>query len=131
MCGSGGGIFGVVENMSNAVMADATGKGNAKTINSVAQLQAKNIKKQGERNSSSARAAAAENGLDIDVGSAALIQDEHISDAEYDAAMTESNAGYQAKVVRMQAKQQRNNYGMKAASGALEMGAQMMGMGWK
>ena len=71
----------------------------------------------------------AENGLDVDVGSAALIQDEHISNAEYDAVMTENNADYQAKVVRMQAKQQRNNYGMKAASDALEMGAQLMG--WK
>lgn len=130
MCGSGGGgMFGMVENMSNAVMADATGKGNAKTLRSVAKLEAGNIKKQGKRNASSARAAVAENGLDVDVGSAALIQDEHISNAEYDAVMTENNADYQAKVVRMQAKQQRNNYGMKAASGALEMGAQLMG--WK
>lgn len=126
MCG---GAFGMVENLSNAVMADATGKGNAKTIRSVAKLEASNIKKQGKRNASSARTVAAENGLDVDVGSAALIQDEHISDAEYDAVMTESNAGYQADVVRRQAKQQRNNYGMKATSDAIGMGANMMG--WK
>ncbi|MBV6590344.1 hypothetical protein JMA07_20100, partial [Acinetobacter baumannii] len=36
-----------VGNISNALMADATAKGNAKTIQSVSKVQSKKIKEQG------------------------------------------------------------------------------------
>ena len=131
MCGGGmiGSIFSGVENMANAVQSDAVAKGNAKTVRSVAQLNSKKIVEQGKKNASSARAAAAENGLDVDVGSAAMIQDEIVGDASYNSAMNLSDANWQAKQIKQQGKMQRNNYGMKSASSFAEAGVKAMG--WK
>lgn len=131
MC-SGGMVssgFEAVGNMANAVQVDAEAKGNAKTVRSVARAQAERMKTQGRKNASSARAAAAENGLDVDVGSAALIQDEHSSDAAYNASITVQDANYQAQNIRRAGKMQRNNYGMKAASNLVKVGSEVMG--WK
>ena len=131
MCGGGmiGSIFSGVENMANAVQSDAVAKGNAKTVRSVAQLNSKKILEQGKKDASSARAAAAENGLDVDIGSAAMIQDEIVGDASYNSAMNLSDANWQAKQIKQQGKMQRNNYGMKSASSFIDAGAQAMG--WK
>lgn len=131
MCGGGGigEIFSGVQNLANAQMADATSKGNARTARSVARAEAEKIKRAGKAGASSARAAAAENGLDVDVGSAAMIQDEHMVDAAFNAAMTIQDADYQAKQIRYQGKMQRNSYGMKAASDLITGGAKIMG--WK
>lgn len=131
MCGGGGigDIFSGVQNLANAQMADATSKGNARTARSVARAEAEKIKRAGKSGASSARAAAAENGLDVDVGSAAMIQDEHMGDAAFNAAMTIQDADYQAKQIRYQGKMQRNSYGMKAASDLITGGAKIMG--WK
>ena len=118
-----------VGNISNALMADATAKGNAKTIQSVSKVQSKKIKEQGQRDASSAMAAAAENGLDVNVGVPALIEDEILGDAAYNASMNISQAGYSASDVLRQGRMQRNNYGMKAASSTIEAIAQANG--WK
>lgn len=119
-----------IGNMSNAVMADATAKGNAKSIRSAAKLQSQRIKEQGKRDASSARAAAAENGLDVNVGAPAVIEDEIISDASYNALMNQLQANFQADDVRRQGKMQRNNYGFKAASDVINTATQAYG-GWK
>ncbi|RZG18532.1 hypothetical protein EXG28_09055 [Acinetobacter baumannii] len=116
--------------MSNALMADATAKGNAKTIQSVSKVQSKKIKEQGQRDASSAMAAAAENGLDVNVGVPALIEDEILGDAAYNASMNISQAGYSASDVLRQGKMQRNNYGYKAASDVIKTAAQAYD-GWK
>lgn len=131
MCGGGmiQSIFSGVENMANAVQSDAVAKGNAKTVRSVAQLNSKKIIEQGKKGASSARAAAAENGLDVDVGSAAMIQDEIIGDASYNSTMNLSDASWQASQIKQQGKMQRNSYGMKAASNFIDAGAQAAG--WK
>lgn len=117
--------FEAVGNLTNGLMAEATARGNAKTIKSVANVQSKKIKEQGRKDASSARAAAAENGLDVNVGVPALIEDEILGDAAYNASMNISQAGYAASDVLRQGKMQRNNYGMKAAGGAIQA------MGWK
>lgn len=122
-------IFSGVQNAANAVQVDAESKGNAKTVRSKAIQDAQKLLKQGKSNASSARAAAAENGLDVDVGAAAAIQDEHLGDAAYNAEMTIMDADWQAKQIRRQGKAQRNNYGMSAASDFISAGAQAMG--WK
>ncbi|AIL79040.1 MULTISPECIES: hypothetical protein [Acinetobacter] len=119
-----------VGNISNALMADATAKGNAKTIQSVSKVQSKKIKEQGQRDASSAMAAAAENGLDVNVGVPALIEDEILGDAAYNASMNISQAGYSASDVLRQGKMQRNNYGYKAASDVIKTAAQAYD-GWK
>lgn len=131
MCGGNpiGDIFSGVENIANAQMADATAKGNAKTVQSVARAQADKTKRQGKANASSARAAAAENGLDVDQGAAAMIQDEQISDAAYNASLGIADAQNQAQQIRMQGKQQRNNYGMRATSNFVSAGMKIAG--WK
>lgn len=118
-----------VQNLANGQMASATAKGNAKTVRSVALAEAEKMKRQGKSNASTARAVAAENGVNVDVGAAAMLQDEHISDAAYNASLNISDADYQAKQIRMQGKMQRNNYGMNAASDFVSVGAKAMG--WK
>ena len=106
MCGGGmvQSIFSGVENMANAVQSDAVAKGNAKTVRSVSQLNSKKIIEQGRKGASSARAAAAENGLDVDVGSAAMIQDEITGDASYNSTMNLSDASWQASQIKNKAK---------------------------
>lgn len=117
MCGGGvSSIFSGVQNLANAQQADAESKGNAKTVRSVARVEAEKARRAGKRGASSARAAAAENGLDVDLGSAAMIQDEHLSDAEYNAAITVMDANNNASNIRRAGKMQRNNYAMKATS---------------
>lgn len=100
-----------------------------KTIQSVSKVQSKKIKEQGQRDASSAMAAAAENGLDVNVGAPVVISDEIISDASYNALLNQMQAGYAAADVRRQGKAQRNNYGMKAASNIIDTAAQAYG--WK
>lgn len=131
MC-NGGAIssgFEAVGNISNGLMADATAKGNAKTIKSVAKVQSKKIQEQGRKDASTARAVAAENGVDINIGSPALIEDEILGDAAYNAYMNQSQAGYSAADVLRQGKMQRNNYGFKAASNVIDSAAKAYG--WK
>lgn len=118
-----------VQNLANGQMSSATAKGNAKTIKSVAKQQSKKIVNQGRKDASSARAAAAENGLDVNVGVPALIEDEILGDAAYNASMNISQAGYAASDVLRQGKATRNNYGMGATSDFVNAGAKAMG--WK
>ncbi len=131
MCGGGAvsSIFSGVQNMANAQQADAESKGNAKTVRSVARAEADKLRRAGKQGASSARAAAAENGLDVDLGSAAMIQDEHVSDAEFNALITMMDADNNASNIRRAGKMQRNNYGMKATSDFINVGAEAMG--WK
>lgn len=131
MCngGMGGSFFDFLGNVTNGINAEAVAKGNAKTVRSVARVEAEKIKKQGKKNAGSARAAAAEMGLDVDVGAAALIEDEHLGDAAYNASITLQDADYQAKRIRRQGSMQRNSYGMAAAGDLISMGSSAMG--WK
>lgn len=133
MCGGNGGVISstldTIGSFANGAMASATAKGNAKTIKSVAKVQSKKIKEQGRKDASSARAVAAENGLDVNVGVPALIEDEILGDAAYNASMNISQAGYSASDVLRQGKMTRNNYGMKAASSTIDAIAQANG--WK
>lgn len=128
MCNASG-IFSGVQNLANAQMAEATARGNAKTIKSVAKQQSKKIVNQGRKDASSARAAAAENGLDVNVGVPAVVEDEILGDAAYNASMNISQAAYGASNVLRQGKMQRNEYGMKAVSDFV--GAATSGGGWK
>lgn len=132
MC-NGGAVssgFEAVGNLSNALMAEATAKGNAKSIRSAAKVQSKKMMEQGRRDASSARAAAAENGLDVNVGIPALIEDEILGDAAYNASLNQSQAGFAAADVLRQGKMQRNNYGFRAAKNVIDSAAQAYG-GWK
>lgn len=131
MCNGGAISSGLkaVSDISNSVMANATAKGNAKTIQSVSKVQSKKIKEQGHRDASSAMAAAAENGLDVNVGAPVVISDEIISDASYNALLNQMQADYAAADVRRQGKAQRNSYGMSAASNIIDSAAQAYG--WK
>jgi hypothetical protein len=131
MCGGNpiGDIFEGVQNLGNALQTDAIAKGNAKTVKSVARAQADRTKRQGVTDASSARAAAAENGLDVDQGAAAMIQDEHLSNAAYNASLGIADSENQAQQIRQQGKLQRNNYGMQAASSFTKAAVKIAG--WK
>ncbi|ENW00161.1 hypothetical protein F938_00805 [Acinetobacter bereziniae LMG 1003 = CIP 70.12] len=131
MCNGGviSSVFSGVEGIVNAGQADAISKGNAKTVRSVAKLNSKKILEQGNKDASSARAAAAENGLNVDVGTAANIQDQILGDAAYNSTMNLSDSNWQANQIRQQGKMQRNSYGMKSASSFIDAGSQAMG--WK
>nr|WP_228257209.1 hypothetical protein [Acinetobacter sp. WCHAc060025] len=122
-------IFNGVGSAMNSVQTRADAKGNAKTIKSVAKLESQKILEQGKKNASSARAAAAENGLDVDVGTAINIQDEIIGDASYNSTINILNANSQAKQVKRTGSMQSNNYGMQSASSFVSAGTKAMG--WK
>lgn len=134
MCGGQSGglisdIFSSVENSMNAVQTRAEAKGNAKTVRSVARVEAEKARLMAKNNAGSARAAAAENGLDVDVGSAAAIQDEFISDGAYNAAIMIQDADNNASNIRRAGSIQSNSYGLRSASSAISAGARIAG--WK
>jgi len=133
MCGGGAvsSSFKAIEGFSNAVTADAVAKGNAKTVQSMARLNASKIRDQGKKTASSARAVAAENGLDVNVGVPAIFEDEILGDAAYNASMTLQDAKNQAKQIRRQGAMQRNNYGMQATSEVINAAGQAYTGGWK
>lgn len=131
MCGGGmiSDIFESAGSLMNSVQTRAESKGNAKTIQSVAKVNSQKILDKGQQNASSARAVAAENGLDVDKGTASKIQDEIIGDASHNAVINLIDAQSQATQVRRTGSMQSNNYGMQATSSFVSAGTKAMG--WK
>ncbi|OEY96051.1 hypothetical protein BJD20_13175 [Acinetobacter proteolyticus] len=92
-----------VENINNTLNNATTLQNQAFTTESQGRVNSKEILKQGQQLKSSARAAAAENGLNVDVGSAATIQDQIIGDSAANAYLAKAQADYQASQMRAEA----------------------------
>ena len=84
------------------------------------RLEAERIRKQKEKTQSAARAALAQNGLNVGEGTAVTINDTIERDAGYDAAMSEI-AGFNASQrLQAEARVHRKNANTAAITGALD-----------
>ncbi|KYQ83564.1 hypothetical protein AWW72_13325 [Acinetobacter sp. NRRL B-65365] len=92
-----------VDGAKNTINNATTLRNQAETTEAQGRVDAQSILNQGQKMQSSARAAAAENGLNVDVGSAAAIQDQIAGDSAANAYITKSQANYAASQMRAEA----------------------------
>jgi len=83
------------------------------------RLEADRIRKEKEKTQSAARAALAQNGLDVNEGTALVINDEIEQAANYDANMAEVTGYNSSQRLKAQASQFKNNANTAAATGVL------------
>lgn len=83
------------------------------------RVEAERIRKQKEKVQSAARAAAAENGLDVNEGVAIIVNDQIEVDGNYDAEMAKVNGFNQSQKLLSESKVFKNNANTAAAVGAL------------
>lgn len=110
----------------------------ANAAKAAAQLEAANIRKAGERQRSSARAALAASGVNVDTGTAELISTEINQNAEQDALTTIQTGVNRSRVMQAEGQAARisgNNARtagyLNAASTALSAGATGQRTGWR
>ena len=82
-------------------------------------MEAERIRKEKEKTQSAARAALAQNGLDVNEGTALVINDEIEQAANYDANMAEVTGYNSSQRLKAQASQFKNNANTAAATGVL------------
>ncbi|RKG35184.1 hypothetical protein D7V21_05230 [Acinetobacter guerrae] len=92
------------------------------------RLEAERIRKQKEKVQSAARAAAAENGLSVNEGTAVTINDQIERDGQYDAAMSEISGFNSSQRLQAESSIYKNNANTALATGALNAVAKG---GWK
>lgn len=101
------------------------------------RVEAERIRKQKERVQSAARAAAAENGLDVNEGTSVVINDQIEKDGLYDEAMAKITGYNSSQKLKAEASAHKNNAQAAAATGVLNtFSAGASGMnkaqgGWK
>ena len=83
------------------------------------RLEAERIRKEKEKTQSAARAALAQNGLDVNEGTALVINDEIEQAANYDANMAEITGYNSSQRLKAQASQFKSNANTAAATGVL------------
>ena len=83
-------------------------------------LYSERIRKEKEKAQSTARAAAAGNGLDVNEGTSIVINDEIERAANYDAAMAEITGYNSSQQLKAAASQHKNNANAAAATGVLD-----------
>ena len=87
------------------------------------RLEAERIRKEKDKVQSRARAAAAENGLDVKEGTAVVINDQIELDGNYDANMAEITGYNSSQRLKAEASVHRNNANTAIVSGALNTAA--------
>ena len=100
------------------------------------RLEAERIRKEKEKAQSRARAVAAENGLDVNEGTAVVINDQIEQDANYDANMAEITGYNSSQRLRAEASVHGKNAQTAIVSGALNTASSGMNSygankGWK
>ena len=83
------------------------------------RLEAERIRKEKQKTQSAARAALAENGLDVNEGTSIVINDEIERAGNYDANMAEITGYNTSQQLKAAASQHRSNANTAAATGAL------------
>ncbi|MGR2670552.1 hypothetical protein ACUXVT_04660 [Acinetobacter soli] len=108
-------------------------KADAEAAQGAGRVEAARIRDNVAKQQSSARAAAAENGLSIGDGTAVTINDKIEQGGQYDAAMAEISGFNSSQRLRAEAKTYRNQANMAAASTALNMASNGLNTykGWK
>lgn len=99
------------------------------------RLEAERIRKEKNKVQSAARAAAAENGLSVNEGTAVTINDKIEQDAQYDAAMSEVSGFNTSQRLKAQASVYKSNANSALATGAANAASSGYGAyksgGWK
>jgi hypothetical protein len=100
------------------------------------RLEAERIRKEKEKAQSKARAVAAENGLDVNEGTAVVINDQIEQDANYDANMAEITGYNSSQRLKAEASVHGKNANTAIVSGALNSVSSSLSMygargGWK
>ncbi|MBE9400458.1 hypothetical protein IQR32_03710 [Acinetobacter albensis] len=91
----------------------------AKAQSARGRLEAERIRKDKQKTQSAARAALAENGLDVNEGTSIVINDEIERAGNYDANMAEITGYNTSQQLKAAASQNRSNANAAAATGAL------------
>ena len=102
-------------NKGMAEQAEADGKAQLAR----GRLEAERIRKEKQKTQSAARAALAENGLDVNEGASIVINDEIERAGNYDANMAEITGFNTSQQLKAAASQYRSNANTAAATGAL------------
>lgn len=108
-------------------------KADAEAAQGAGRVEAARIRDNVAKQQSSARAAAAENGLSVGDGTAVTINDKIEQGGQYDAAMAEISGFNASQRLQAEAKTYRNQANMAAASTALNMASNGLNTykGWK
>jgi len=108
-------------------------KADAEAAQGAGRVEAARIRDNVAKQQSSARAAAAENGLSVNDGTAVTINDKIEQGGQYDAAMAEISGFNASQRLQAEAKTYRNQANMAAASTALNMASNGLNTykGWK
>ena len=102
----------------------------SKAVAAQGRLEAERIRKDKEKAQSSARAALAESGLDVNEGTSVVINDQIERDGNYDAAMAEITGKNTSNRLRAEASGHRSNANTALAVGAFNTVA-AGAKGWK
>ena len=102
----------------------------AKAVAAQGRLEAERIRKDKEKAQSSARAALAESGLDVNEGTSVVINDQIERDGNYDAAMAEITGQNTSNRLKAEASGYRSNANTALAVGAFNTVA-AGAKGWK
>lgn len=86
--------------LAQGIQANKEAKADAQAVMGSGRLEADRIRKLGERQRSSARAALAANGVKVDEGMGDMIQTDITQRSEQDALTAVLNASYQARKIR-------------------------------
>lgn len=109
------GVSAYNNNKGMAEQAEADGKAQLAR----GRLEAERIRKEKQKTQSAARAALAENGLDVNEGTSIVINDEIERAGNYDANMAEITGYNTSQQLKAAASQHRSNANSAAATGAL------------
>lgn len=104
---------------TNSKTASKQAEADADAVKAQGRLEAERIRKQKEKTQSAARAALAQNGLDVNEGTAVTINDRIEHDAEYDAAMSEISGFNSSQRLKAEASVYNKNANTAAITGAL------------
>lgn len=104
---------------TNSKTASKQAEADADAARSQGRLEAERIRKQKEKTQSAARAALAQNGLNVGEGTAVTINDTIERDAGYDAAMSEISGFNSSQRLKAEASIYNRNANTAAATGAL------------
>lgn len=129
---AGAAITGYSSYQNNKGMAEQA-EADAEAQKARGRLEAERIRKEKEKTQSAARAALAENGLDVNEGTAVVINDEIELAANYDANMAEITGYNSSQRLNAEASQFKSNANTALAVGAanaVSAGAGAKG-GWK
>lgn len=124
----GAAITGYSSYQNNKGMAEQA-NADAEAQKARGRLEAERIRKEKEKTQSAARAALAQNGLDVNEGTALVINDEIEQAANYDANMAEITGYNSSQRLQAEASVHKNNANTALAVGAAKTVS--AGAGWK